>query len=178
MCDAIRCLSTIFFETQNELVGSKKAEKKAPINHVRPSPILETRVTDVTDARGSRRKRSSHGNFRLTVKTAKTTPPPCAFLLSPYSVDPTCAVSPTVLATSLCTACWGGGGGEQSNQTHVGMIAPSNSPFPFVNKRRRSSTNWMDNAAGLIIYRVQNPPEFLLLHDTYSNNKHWSPPKG
>ena len=33
-------------------------------------------------------------------------------------------------------------------------------------------------AAGLIIYRLQRTPEFLLFNDSYSQKRHWSPPKG
>ncbi|KAJ3101050.1 nudix (nucleoside diphosphate linked moiety X)-type motif 2 [Phlyctochytrium planicorne] len=32
--------------------------------------------------------------------------------------------------------------------------------------------------AGIILYRVQRSTEFLLLNDSYSNKRHWAPPKG
>ena len=33
-------------------------------------------------------------------------------------------------------------------------------------------------AAGLIIYRLQQTPEFLLINDTFAGRRHWTPPKG
>ena len=33
-------------------------------------------------------------------------------------------------------------------------------------------------AAGLIIYRMQKTPEFLLVNDTFAGRRHWTPPKG
>ncbi|KAJ3325490.1 nudix (nucleoside diphosphate linked moiety X)-type motif 2 [Blyttiomyces sp. JEL0837] len=32
--------------------------------------------------------------------------------------------------------------------------------------------------AGVILYRIQRSTEFLLLNDSYSNKRHWAPPKG
>jgi len=34
------------------------------------------------------------------------------------------------------------------------------------------------NAAGLIIYRHQRTPEFLLINDSFAGRRHWTPPKG
>jgi hypothetical protein len=33
-------------------------------------------------------------------------------------------------------------------------------------------------AAGILLYRLQRTPEFLLIHDSYSQRRHWTPPKG
>lgn len=32
--------------------------------------------------------------------------------------------------------------------------------------------------AGILLYRLQRTPEFLLIHDSYSPRRHWTPPKG
>jgi hypothetical protein len=34
------------------------------------------------------------------------------------------------------------------------------------------------NTAGLLLYRVQRSVEFLLFNDTFSQKRHWIPPKG
>ncbi|KAI8804323.1 hypothetical protein BJ742DRAFT_825696 [Cladochytrium replicatum] len=36
----------------------------------------------------------------------------------------------------------------------------------------------MEHYAGLVLYRIHRVPEFLLLNDSFSNKRHWTPPKG
>ncbi|KAJ3064783.1 nudix (nucleoside diphosphate linked moiety X)-type motif 2, partial [Quaeritorhiza haematococci] len=36
----------------------------------------------------------------------------------------------------------------------------------------------MEQYAGIVIYRIQRSIEFLLVNDSFSNKRHWTPPKG